>query len=96
MTDPRPTGTGGGFITGAMLAVGALLLTLCGTCTLYVGGGGLWSILSGKEDRSLGGVILVTALVIGGLPTLGGLVLVLEGLKRVRRSRPQPPPQTFD
>jgi hypothetical protein len=91
MTDRQPAGSDSRFVTGLMLTIGVLFLTLCGTCTLYVGGSGLWSLLSGRDDRSLGGIMLVTALVVGGLPSLGGLVLVLEGLKRLRRSRPPPP-----
>lgn len=89
MSDPTPRPTGLSFVYGAMIAIGALMATLCGGCTLW------WVAISvGAEMRpnpshyeaGLGWVIAIFALLVGGLPTLGGVVLLREGLKR--RGRP--------
>jgi hypothetical protein len=69
-----------------VLTVGALIVLLCGPCTLMFGGGALISLARG-EDSQLAGMILVIALVIGALPTAGGVVLVLNGLESLRKLR---------
>ncbi|MBS0362816.1 MAG: hypothetical protein JSR98_15680, partial [Proteobacteria bacterium] len=59
----------------------------------------LWSLIThpGGQEAGLGLVILLTAVVIGGIPTAGGLVLLMVGVGRARRGRKPPPaPTTFD
>jgi len=73
-----------------VLTIGALIVLLCGPCTLVFAGGSLISLVQG-EDPSLAGFILAVALVIGGLPTAGGVVLVLNGWASLRRMRAPPP-----
>lgn len=74
------------FIAGAIVATGALMVLLCGSCTLFFGGTALWSLAMG-EDAGLGGLILMVALVAGGLPTAAGLVLLINGWKSWQANR---------
>lgn len=68
------------FVAGALVAVGGLMVLLCGSCTLVYAGGGLVALLRG-EDAGLSVFILAVALVGGGLPTAAGVVLVVNGWK---------------
>jgi hypothetical protein len=77
------------FVAGALIAVGGAMVLLCGSCTLIFGGGGLFGLLGG-EDAGLSGFILVTALVVGGIPTVAGVILLLNGLKSWKANRPPP------
>lgn len=78
------------FVAGALITVGGLIVLLCGSCTLMFGGAGLIAMISG-EDAGLSGFILGTALIVGGLPTAGGLVLLVNGWKSWQANRPPPP-----
>ena len=79
------------FWAWVVLTMGGLIVLLCGPCTLFFGGGALFSLLKG-EDASMAGFILVVALVIGGIPTAGGVVLLLNGWGSLRKLRSRPPP----
>jgi|GEM_PF-3540210 len=78
---------------GALLmAVGALIATLCGGCALLVAGSFIAYSTSLKEWS----ILLVPAL-LGGLPAMGGIVVFRQGLKRF--SGPEPrrnTAKTFD
>jgi len=63
MTEPRRDPSAK-FISAGMVAIGALLVTLCGGCTLYFGGASLWDLLQGRSEQGYGPVILIVALVI--------------------------------
>jgi hypothetical protein len=94
MTDSR----GSALITAAMIAIGALLLTLCGSCTAFVWISGLSDLAhsGGRgEAASYNGAFLKLSLVVGLLPTLIGALLLWAGLRRrarLRRPRAGPPP----
>ncbi|TAJ74598.1 MAG: hypothetical protein EPO51_00645 [Phenylobacterium sp.] len=78
------------FVAGGLVAVGGLMVLLCGSCTLIFGGGGLIGLLRG-EDAGLSGFILGTALIVGGLPTGAGLLLLVNGLRSWKANRPPSP-----
>ena len=67
-------------VGGFLIAAGALVAWLCGTCTL--------------QARGMYGVL---ALILGGIPTLGGIVTVWLGVRLYRQGRddggqrPKPP-----
>ncbi|MDB5434910.1 MAG: hypothetical protein JWR47_1167 [Phenylobacterium sp.] len=82
-----------GFVASAMIAVGMLLVALCGTCSAFFAISALADILtrglhSGGEFSSVS-VLQVTP-VFGGPPILVGAALIWGGL-RLRRA-PKPPP----
>jgi hypothetical protein len=78
------------FVAGALVAVGGLMVLLCGSCTLVFGGGALVGLARG-EDAGLSCFILTMALIVGGVPTAGGLVLLVNGWKSWQANRPPPP-----
>lgn len=76
----------------AMVAVGILMASLCGLCTLLVGGSGLIaSVHYGGWGEAA--PMLALALLVGGVPTAIGALLVRSGLRmrRPRKSGRQPP-----
>lgn len=75
------------FVAGALVAMGGLMVLLCGSCTLVYGGGGLVSLIRG-EDTGLSIFIVATALIVGGLPTAAGVVLLVNGWKSWQANRP--------
>jgi hypothetical protein len=75
------------FVAGALIAVGAVMVLLCGSCTLIFGGGGLVGLLRG-EDVGLSGFLVATAAIVGGLPTAAGVILLLNGWKSWKANRP--------
>jgi hypothetical protein len=77
----------------AMISVGGLILTLCGSCTGFFALPALWGVLKGSYDSILYVMVLVVALVVGGLPTAGGIVLLVAGIGRGRRGKAEPPPR---
>ena len=76
------------FVAGALVAVGAIMIAIAGPCTVFFGGGALVELVRGG-DASLAGFILATALIFGGLPLAGGVVLLVNGWRALR---PKPPP----
>lgn len=75
------------FIAGALVAIGGLMVLLCGSCTVVFGGGGLVALIRG-EDAGLSTFILAVALIVGGLPTAAGVVLLVNGWKSWQANRP--------
>jgi hypothetical protein len=76
-----------------MIAIGAMIIGLCGTCTAALDGNIIWQMLrTGRDEEGLGGFVLFVSAFVGGLPILGGLILLWIGLKRYRGSAVRPPP----
>ena len=92
MSDPQPGGDRS-LIVAAAIAVGGLMATLCGGCTVY------WIGLAvlGWNDPSnegLSPILIIGAVAVGGLPTLLGVLLLRWAWPRWRGPRlpPSPPP----
>ena len=79
------------FWSWVVLTMGALVILLCGPCTLFFAGGALIGLAKG-EDAGLAGFILAVALIVGGIPTAGGVVLALNGFEGLRKLRKPPQP----
>lgn len=86
------------FEGGALMAVGGMIVLLCGSCTAYFGGNALWDTMfamyhdgpltaSQRYDGAFGPVVGVFALVVGGAPTAVGVWAFLQGYRRYRQSR---------
>lgn len=92
MSEPRKGDPVGRFFAGAVIAVGALVAALCGSCTLWWVGMSVGAEMrpnpSGYE-AGMGWLIAVFALVIGAGPTVVGVILVRAGLKRWRGAKPE-------
>lgn len=92
MTEPHPRDPVRTFFGVALVAVGAMMMVLCGLCTavFFIGG------LIPHGDASFSGL----SLVIGGIPTAIGVALFLVGRGMLRhppgdaalRPPPSPPP----
>jgi hypothetical protein len=90
MTEPQP-GPMRGFVGNAMLAVGIIMVALCGTCTAYFVIGSLIDLAQGHSGGEFdSGSILVMAAMLGLPPIVVGALLVWGG-SRLRRA-PRPPP----
>jgi hypothetical protein len=93
------------FFAWVLIAGGALVVLLCGTCTVAAGGSAALDMVncamhppkaqSCDAAYGLAPAIVIGALVIGGIPTLVGAVGVFIGL-RLRRAPPPPPPPPSD
>ena len=88
----------GKFFAGLLMAIGALIAFLCGSCTLLFGGGVFVSTILRPTWSGLSGVLpmLPILLVVGVLPTVFGVLVFLAGQRVWRRSsasdaRPSPP-----
>jgi hypothetical protein len=73
------------FWSWALILVGGLIATLCGTCTGVYLLGGLVDLFR-NGDAGLVGFIAVSALAVGGVPILAGVLLLHWGL-RLRRPK---------
>lgn len=77
--------------TNVLITVGALLIGLCGSCTAYFVAIGL-----ADGDGTYASVFVIFGLVIGGLPTAVGALLLWWGLRRRKRARaPKIPTDVF-
>jgi hypothetical protein len=79
------------FSTFAMIAVGVLIVAVAGPCTLLFVGQGLIGLAQGGDAAAYGGMFLSFALIGGGIPLAGGIVLLVVGVKTLRADRDQPP-----
>jgi hypothetical protein len=75
-----------------LMAVGGLMMVLCGGCTLLYLGAGIRSWLASPDDlyyAQWSHFIIIASLIIGGLPTGIGLALFVigRGMKRRADSR---------
>ena len=87
----------GQFFGVLLIAVGALVATLCGLCTLVVIGISVATPSSnGPQDYGGGGMIPV-ALLLGGVPAIFGGLMIWGGIALLRSGRKAPPvkPETF-
>ncbi len=83
----------GQFFGVLLIAGGALLATLCGLCTLVVIGVSVATPAgNGPQDYGGGGMIPV-ALILGGVPTIFGGLMIWGGIALLRSGRDstQPP-----
>jgi hypothetical protein len=90
---------GAGQFFGALLLVGGVLVALlCGLCTLVVIG---VSLTAPSDPQGYGGGGMVPiALLIGGLPTAFGALMIFGGVQLIRAGRKAPTapikPETFE
>jgi hypothetical protein len=85
MPEPRPPNPLAQFF-GVMLIIGGVLMAaLCGLCTLVVIGISLST--PGDSEGFGGGGMLGVALIIGGIPTVVGGLLVWAGIAVLRSGR---------
>ena len=86
-SQPRPEGRFGGWL---LIVLGALMVLLCGGCTLTFWGVGIVGLMqdhSGGAWGALVGLFILTSLV-GGLPTAGGAILLWAGWRVLHPIRP--------
>ncbi|MFI4936088.1 MAG: hypothetical protein ACHP7N_15855 [Caulobacterales bacterium] len=72
------------FWGGMLIAVGGLIGGLCGLCTFGFVGFGVWGLFN-RAPETL--AMIPTALIIGGIPTAFGAILVWLGRGVLRRHR---------
>jgi hypothetical protein len=91
MSEPRPSDGVERVFGAALMAAGALVFSLCGLCTLGVAGSTLMSVA--RYPMHAGGALGSIALVgfVGGLPTLGGFLLMRFGWRMYSGQREPPP-----
>jgi hypothetical protein len=88
----------GGFFGALLILGGILVAALCGLCTLVVIG---TSVSAPHDPQGYGGGGMIPiALLLGGVPTVFGCLMIWGGIVLIRSSRkPAPPPvkpETFD
>jgi hypothetical protein len=93
------------FFAWVLIAGGALVVLLCGSCTALFGGSAALEMANCAmhqpppagcdSNNGLGPAIVIGALVVGGVPTLVGAVGIFIGL-RLRRAPPPPLPPPGD
>jgi len=77
------------FLGGCLMALGALMATLCGLCTA----GFMFAAFKSSGGQPLG----ILTMVIGGVPTVAGVVLLIVGWGMIRDARaPLPAPKDLD
>lgn len=99
MSDPN---AGARFFGYVLMAVGALIVTLCGGCTVYFFGTSIWTSLSGARDHgghsgdeSVSGIVVAfISIFVGGLPTAAGVALFFAGAGMKRRANAPPGPDS--
>jgi hypothetical protein len=93
---PRPEAA---FFAWMLIVIGALLVVLCGGCTLALWVGGIFMVISPHTAAMGPGLIAAffTTLLIGGLPAAGGAVLVWAGRRRLQPIKtPRTVAKTFE
>ncbi|HLI65793.1 MAG TPA: hypothetical protein VKU90_05460 [Caulobacteraceae bacterium] len=92
--------TGGQFFGVLLIAAGALVAALCGLCTLVVIGVSVSAPANNGPQNYGGGAMIPIALLLGGVPTAFGGLMVWAGIVLVRSGRKTPPPpvkpETFE
>jgi hypothetical protein len=87
----------GGFFGALLIISGVLIAALCGLCTLVVIGTSV-SIPHDPQGYGGGGMIPI-ALLLGGVPTVFGGLMIWAGIVLVRAGRKAAPPvkpETFE
>lgn len=80
------------FLGAGLIAVGGLMVVLCGGCTLYFLGSLDWAVKTGEPGAGAAPFIAACALFFGGAPTIIGVLILRRGLVRRRAARPPPSP----
>ena len=81
----------GQFFGGLLIICGMLMALLCGLCTLVVIGLSLATPASQGPQNYGGGAMIPVALLLGGLPTAFGALMIWAGamvFRGARRTRP--------
>jgi len=87
------------FIAWALIVIGALLVLLCGGCTLTFWGVGLFSLLQSPGSGAMGAAVglFFMTLLIGGVPAAGGAVLIWAGWRTLHPVKtPRTTAKTFE
>jgi hypothetical protein len=71
-----------------MIALGVLVLGLCGSCTGALAGSIIWNLITHPNQAGAPAELMLVGIV-GGLPTAAGVVLLVAGISRGRRSPPE-------
>jgi hypothetical protein len=69
----------------SLITMGGLITALCGSCTAYFVGNAVLALIHGGYDAGFAPFVLVIAAVLGGVPTLLGVLLLIEGFRQRRR-----------
>ena len=86
---------GAGQFFGALLLIGGILVALlCGLCTIAVIGVSLAAPATHDAQNYGGGAMIPVALLLGGLPTAFGGLMIWAGVALIRAGRKAPPPTT--
>ena len=100
MTDPQPPRPEARFGGWVLIVIGGLLVLLCGGCTLTMWGVGLFGLAETSHDASAVGAVVglfLMTLLIGGLPAVGGAILVWAGWRVLHPLRtPKDAARTFE
>ena len=101
MTAPQPPqpNPAGGFLGWLLIVFGALLVVLCGGCTLTMWGVGVVGLMEQPSAAAWGAVIgeFFFVLLIGGVPTAGGAILIWAGWRVLHPVRtPKDAAKTFE
>ena len=95
MSEPRQPDLVKQFFGAALMAGGALIFAACGLCTLGFVGSSLQSMLHRPAGMpAMIGLLFFTF--IGGVPTLGGFMLMLLGWRMFSRPSPAAPTKLSD
>jgi membrane protein implicated in regulation of membrane protease activity len=75
------------FLANLLMAVGGLIALLCGGCTVFFLGAAIVALFPGgaSDNASTPLVPGITAILVGGLPTVLGVALFLWGRRMKRR-----------
>jgi hypothetical protein len=93
---PAPEARFAGWI---LIVPGALMVLLCGGCTLTFWGVGLVALVQDHSGSAWGALVglFFTSLLIGGLPAAGGAILVWAGWRALHPLRtPRDAAKTFE
>jgi hypothetical protein len=88
----------GKFFGVLLIAGGVLIAFLCGLCTLAVIGVSVSAPSESGSQNYGGGSMIPLALLLGGVPTVFGCLMIWGGIVLVR-AKPAPPPvkpETFE
>ena len=95
---PQPS-PGSSFVGWLLIVFGALLVLLCGGCTLTIVGTGVVGLVMHPTAEMWGAMVgsAIVVLLIGGVPTAGGAILVWAGWRMLHPIRtPKEAAKTFE
>ena len=93
---PKPEAS---FFAWVLIVIGALLVVLCGGCTLTFWGVGVVGLLQDHSAAAWGAMtgLFFTTLLIGGVPAAGGAILVWAGWRTLHPIKtPRTTAKTFE